>query len=244
MSGICRSRSPTISSSSAPASAGSRPRGSSEQRRPDASILLLDNHDDFGGHAKRNEFTVDGRFLLGYGGSEAMQSPEALYGPEAKGMLRALGIDYHRFERYFDTDLYPSLGLSRAVFFAREAFGEDRLVTGDPMRMVGRRHPRRSHARAVARGVHRGLPGVGGGQGAAARALHIDARSPSRPWPRPRRSSTCRGPATASTCRRSGGSPTRRPIRSRGGRTTSSRSGSTACRRSTPWKPATRASRG
>jgi spermidine dehydrogenase len=106
------------------------------QERPDASILLLDNHDDFGGHAKRNEFTVEGRFLLGYGGSEALQSPEALYGPEAKGMLSALGIDYHRFERFFDTELYPSLGLSRGVFFTKEAFGEDRLVTGDPMRMV------------------------------------------------------------------------------------------------------------
>ena len=35
---------------------------------PDARILILDNHDDFGGHAKRNEFTVDGRTLLGYGG--------------------------------------------------------------------------------------------------------------------------------------------------------------------------------
>ena len=106
------------------------------RERPDASILVLDNHDDFGGHAKRNEFTVDGRFLLGYGGSEALQSPEALYGPEAKELLLALGIDYHRFERYFDTELYPSLGLSRGVFFTKEAFGEDRLVTGDPMRMV------------------------------------------------------------------------------------------------------------
>src|SRR5262249_36843841 len=28
---------------------------------PQARILVLDNHDDFGGHAKRNEFTVDGR---------------------------------------------------------------------------------------------------------------------------------------------------------------------------------------
>ena len=27
----------------------------------DARILLLDNHDDFGGHAKRNEFEVDGQ---------------------------------------------------------------------------------------------------------------------------------------------------------------------------------------
>jgi spermidine dehydrogenase len=106
------------------------------QQRPGASILILDNHDDFGGHAKRNEFTVDGRFLLGYGGSEALQSPEALYGPEAKGLLASLGVDYHRFERYFDTELYPSLGLSRGQFFTKEAFGEDALVTGDPMRMV------------------------------------------------------------------------------------------------------------
>ena len=106
------------------------------QARPDASILILDNHDDFGGHAKRNEFTVDGRFLLGYGGSESLQSPEALYGQAAKELLQALGIDYHRFADLFDADLYPSLGLSRGVFFSREAFGEDRLVTGDPMRMI------------------------------------------------------------------------------------------------------------
>ena len=106
------------------------------REHPDATILLLDNHDDFGGHAKRNEFTVDGRFLLGYGGSEALQSPEALYGPEAKGLLAALGVDHHRFEEYFDTNLYPSLGLSRGQFFTKEAFGEDKLVAGDPMRMV------------------------------------------------------------------------------------------------------------
>ena len=28
------------------------------QARPNARILILDNHDDFGGHAKRNEFHV------------------------------------------------------------------------------------------------------------------------------------------------------------------------------------------
>jgi spermidine dehydrogenase len=122
------------------------------RERPDATILLLDNHDDFGGHAKRNEFTVDGRFLLGYGGSEAMQSPEALYGPEAKSMLAALGVDHYRFETYFDRELYPSLGLSRGQFFTKEAFGEDALVTGDPMRMVaddippGRMHERTAEA--------------------------------------------------------------------------------------------------
>src|SRR5262249_42166603 len=38
------------------------------RRRPESRILVLDNHDDFGGHAKRNEFRVDGRLLIGYGG--------------------------------------------------------------------------------------------------------------------------------------------------------------------------------
>src|SRR6267143_4432644 len=33
-----------------------------------ARILILDNHDDFGGHAKRNEFRAGGRTLLSFGG--------------------------------------------------------------------------------------------------------------------------------------------------------------------------------
>jgi spermidine dehydrogenase len=120
-------------------------------RRPDDTILLLDNHDDFGGHAKRNEFHLDGRMLLGYGGSEAMQSPHALYSDVAAGLVRSLGVDIERFEQAFDRDLYPSLGLSRGVFFTREAFGTDRLVTGDPMRMVDDDIPAdRLYARPIA----------------------------------------------------------------------------------------------
>jgi spermidine dehydrogenase len=102
------------------------------KRRPDARILILDNHDDFGGHAKRNEFTVDGRLILGYGGSESLQSPKALWSPVAMGLLKELGVDIARFETAFERKLYPSLGLSRGVFFPREAFGRDALVTGDP----------------------------------------------------------------------------------------------------------------
>ena len=41
----------------------------------DARILILENHDDFGGHAKRNEFDVDGHKLLGYGGSQSILDP-------------------------------------------------------------------------------------------------------------------------------------------------------------------------
>jgi spermidine dehydrogenase len=101
----------------------------------DARILILDNHDDFGGHAKRNEFLLGGRRIIGYGGSQSMQSPRTLYSAVAKDLLRELGVDVTRFEIAFDRNLYSSLGLTRGVFFAREAFGRDVLVPSDPMRM-------------------------------------------------------------------------------------------------------------
>jgi spermidine dehydrogenase len=96
-----------------------------------ARILVLDNCDDFGGHAKRNEFTHDRRLVIGYGGSQSLQSPKTLYSDVAKGLLRDLGVDIGRFETAFDRRLYPSLGLSRAVFFDGAAFGRDALVRGD-----------------------------------------------------------------------------------------------------------------
>jgi spermidine dehydrogenase len=104
--------------------------------KPQARILILDNHDDFGGHAKRNEFRIDGRLVIGYGGSESMQSPKALYSSVAKGLLKDLGVDIARFETAFERRLYPSLGLSRGVFFPRETFGRDVLATGDPTSTV------------------------------------------------------------------------------------------------------------
>jgi spermidine dehydrogenase len=119
--------------------------------RPRARILILDNHDDFGGHARRNEFDIDGRLLLSYGGSESIQSPKSEWSPEALGLLRDLNVEVDRFESAFHRNLYPDLGLSRAVFFTREAFGEDKLVRGDPMRMVADDiPPERMNARSVA----------------------------------------------------------------------------------------------
>src|SRR6516162_1745070 len=99
---------------------------------PSARILVLDNHDDFGGHAKRNEFTLDGRLVIGYGGSESIDSPKTRYSDVAKGLVRDLGVEIERFETAFERTLYPSLGLSHGVFFAREAFGRDVLVAGEP----------------------------------------------------------------------------------------------------------------
>ena len=80
-------------------------------------ILILDNHDDVGGHAKRNEFMVGGRLLLSYGGSESLQSPKAYFSDAVKGLMAELGVTVDRFEIFFDRKLYGSLGLQRAIFF-------------------------------------------------------------------------------------------------------------------------------
>src|SRR5690349_552874 len=98
-----------------------------------ARILILDNHDDFGGHAKRNEFSAGARTLIGYGGSQSIQSPKTLWSDVAKGLLRDLRVDLTRFETAFDRGFYASLGLSRGVFFDRESFGRDTLVAGDAL---------------------------------------------------------------------------------------------------------------
>ena len=98
-----------------------------QKASPGARILILENHDDFGGHAKRNEFGVNGRTLLGYGGTFSIQSP-APYSAVAKGVIEELGIDVGGWSRYFSKGLYRSLGLRPAVFFDQQTFGANALA--------------------------------------------------------------------------------------------------------------------
>lgn len=101
-----------------------------------ANILIFDNHDDFGGHARRNEFNIDNRLILSYGGSESFQSPKGLYSKDVLEFLSRLGINIDELAKKFDINFYPDLGLSRGVYFNKEDFGVDKVVSGNPRRMV------------------------------------------------------------------------------------------------------------
>ena len=93
----------------------------------DRRILILDNHDDFGGHAKRNEFHHNGRMYLGYGGTMSIETPFP-YSYTAKSLIAELGIDVSSYSRHESQELYK--GLTEGIFFDREHFAGDKVVAG------------------------------------------------------------------------------------------------------------------
>ena len=97
---------------------------------PTAKILILDNHDDFGGHAKRNEFNVGGRTLIAKGGTSFIERP-ATFTAEGTELLKELGINYREPSYKQDSGFYASKGLRSATYFDKESFGVDRFVMNE-----------------------------------------------------------------------------------------------------------------
>jgi len=100
-----------------------------QQAGADKSVLIIDPLDDFGGHAKRNEYiTKSGKTLIGYGGSQSLDTP-SFFSPAVHQLLRDIGIELERFEHWFDQDWQKQRGLAEtALFFCKEQWGEDKLV--------------------------------------------------------------------------------------------------------------------
>jgi spermidine dehydrogenase len=95
----------------------------------DQRILILDNQDDIGGHAKRNQFEHAGKTYLGFGGTMAVATPYP-YSYGAKALLSELGIEVARYPEFINHELEAKYKLGSAMFFDKEHFGEDRVVPG------------------------------------------------------------------------------------------------------------------
>ena len=97
---------------------------------PNSKVLVLEACDDFGGHARRNEFRVDGRQVVAAGGAYHIQLPET-YTPEGKALLADIGVDMPRCYEAIGR-AYEKLAryqMTSTVFFRGEIYGRDQLVS-------------------------------------------------------------------------------------------------------------------
>lgn len=98
-----------------------------EEFGSDKKILILDNHDDFGGHARRNEFQMPNRTRLCYGGSQSLEDPYS-YSEEARKLLKDLGVDLGRFEKSYDLGFFKRQNLADVTYFSAARYGSDKIV--------------------------------------------------------------------------------------------------------------------
>jgi spermidine dehydrogenase len=95
----------------------------------DARILILDNHDDFGGHAKRNEFHYRGQTRLAWGGAINLEYPH--YSKQVLKFLTGLGLDIPRLAESFDFGFSaPGKNLDSMLYLDKATFGEEARIRG------------------------------------------------------------------------------------------------------------------
>ena len=93
----------------------------------DKKVLILDNHDDFGGHAKRNEHKIDGKTLISYGGSQSIVEPK--HGSKVvHALLKDIGVEIERFISAYDSNFYKKNNLGSVTYFNKKTFGKDKVV--------------------------------------------------------------------------------------------------------------------
>lgn len=123
-----------------------------QEHGKDKKVLILDNHDDFGGHATRNEHTIGDDTRLIFGGSQTLVSPHARNETVLK-LYRDIGVDLDRFKTAYDVDFYKRNDLGAVTYFNKRQFGEDKVVNHPfcnyPWWVEGLPRPKLSHEEAV-----------------------------------------------------------------------------------------------
>lgn len=92
----------------------------------DSKILLLENHDDFGGHARRNEFHQGGQMRLSLGGTHNLEWWS--FSDTVKAYLLELGVDTQKMLEKKQFNYGYTAPNSPATWFDKDTYGEDRLV--------------------------------------------------------------------------------------------------------------------
>jgi len=90
-------------------------------------ILLLENHDDFGGHAKRNEFHQSGQMRLSLGGTHNLEHWK--FSKIVRSMLDELDIDIETMLHSKEFQYGTNGKNGAAIWFDKETYGKNKLVT-------------------------------------------------------------------------------------------------------------------
>ena len=98
----------------------------------DAKILLLENHDDFGGHAKRNEFHQSGEMVLSLGGTHNLEWWN--FSEVVKDLLDDLNVDVQAMRRDMTFDYGHDAPNSPAMWFDAETYGQSALLPNFSLR--------------------------------------------------------------------------------------------------------------
>ena len=93
----------------------------------DKKVLILDNHDDFDGHARRNEHTINDQRRIGYGRSQTLVKPQAAH-KIVQDLLKDIGIDIERCKTAYDRDFFKRHDLGANTYFNKQVFGRDKVV--------------------------------------------------------------------------------------------------------------------